>query len=36
MFTKSVNIDIWVIGTFNQLFERGSSYAQMEFSKKGR
>ena len=27
VFTKSVNIDIWVTGTFNQLFERGSSYA---------
>ena len=27
VFTKSVNIDIWVTGTFNQLFEKGSSYA---------
>ena len=31
--TKSMNMGIWVIGTLNQLFIRGS-YTQINFSKK--
>ena len=31
--TKSTNMDIWLIGTLNQLFIRGF-YAQNKFSKK--
>ena len=31
--TKSMNMDIWVIGILNQLFIRGS-YTQIKFSKK--
>ena len=31
--TKSINMDIWVIGTLNQLFIRGS-YTEIKFSKK--
>ena len=30
--TKSLNMDIWEIGTLNQLFIRGS-YTQVNFSK---
>ena len=30
---KSMNVDIWVIGTLNQLFVRGS-HTQIKFSKK--
>ena len=30
---KSMNLDIWVIGTLNELFKRGS-YTQIRFSKK--
>ena len=32
-FTKSMNMDIWVVGTSNQLFIRGS-YTETKFSKK--
>ena len=31
--TKSMNMDIWVVGTTNQLFIRGS-YTEIKFSKK--
>ena len=31
--TKSRNMDIWVVGTSNQLFIKGS-YIETEFSKK--
>ena len=31
--TKSMNIDIWVVGTLNQLFIRGSD-TETKFSKK--
>ena len=31
--TKSINMDIWIIATLNQLFMRGS-YTQIKFSKK--
>ena len=31
--TKSINMDILIIGTLNQLFMRGS-YTQIKFSKK--
>ena len=31
--TKSINMDIWIIDTLNQLFIRGS-YTQIKFSKK--
>ena len=31
--TESMNMDIWVVGTTNQLFKRGS-YAEIKFSKK--
>ena len=31
--TKSMNMDIWVVGTMNQLFIRGS-YTETKFSKK--
>ena len=31
--TKSMNMDIWVVGTSNQLFKRGS-YTEIKFSKK--
>ena len=30
--TKSMNMDIWVVGTPNQLFRRGS-YSETKFSK---
>ena len=30
---KSLNMDIWIIGTLNQIFIR-SSYAKIKFSKK--
>ena len=32
MLTKSMNMDIWVIGTINQLIIR-NSYTQIKFSK---
>ena len=31
--TKSFNVDIWLVGTSNQLFIRGS-YTEIKFSKK--
>ena len=33
VLTKSMNINIWVIGTLSQLFKR-ASHAQFKFSKK--
>ena len=32
-FTKSLSVDIWLVGTSNQLFIRGS-YTEIKFSKK--
>ena len=32
-FTKTINMDIWVVGTSNQHFVRGS-YTESKFSKK--
>ena len=31
--TKSINMDIWVIGTLNQLFIIRGSYTEIKFSK---
>ena len=33
VLTKSMNVDVWLPGTLNQLFIRGS-YAEFTFSKK--
>ena len=33
LLTKSMNIGIWVVGTSNELFMRGS-YTEAKFSKK--